>query len=222
MKQYVLTTIYGSIVSSIFMALFIVLNLFDINLWIANFFLGCFSSSIVVVVFAVISYCVEKRKMVSSLKSFIFYFENNYEILYTYKKKYKPAQITTIVGYISDWHKSITEKFNKDCLNFFCFNRKLNKQVNLLEYKLSQMYIWLALFMERKEDVSIYAWFLFLEERIKILDNIKEIKNILKIDFDKKLNKEKLEIINHFKEQIKSNTNQILTISDKIEEMDNK
>ena len=198
MKQYIKTFIYGVILSIILLLLSILFWIINSDSWFSSFFMGGFSSAIFVAVFDLISYLIDRKNSVNDLKAFILFLESQYEILKVYKQKYKSSEIQSIVHQIYNWHNEITEKRNKKLSNFYSFNFKLNKELTLLNSKLDELYIWLIRFTENNEEESIFAWFLFLEEKLDIDLNIKNIKTHLNLN----ITNSQSECISHFKNKI--------------------
>ena len=195
MKQYIKTFVYGAIISIIMLSLSLIFWNLDNQLWLANFFLGSFSSSLFVSIFALLSYFIDRKNMLNKIKSFILYFDIQYEVLYLYKQKYKISEIRKVVSEISKWFEEIDQKRNIATENFFSFKLKLNKEIEIFNYKLTELFLSLVAFTEKQKEFSIYAWFLYLEEKLKIKETVKNLKALLNM----KINKEQEAKINYFR-----------------------
>ena len=195
MKQYIKTFVYGAIISIIMLSLSLIFWNLDNQLWLANFFLGSFSSSLFVSIFALLSYFIDRKNMLNKIESFILYFDIQYEVLCLYKQKYKTSEIRKVVSEISKWFEEIDQKRNIATENFFSFKFKLNKEIEIFNYKLTELFLSLVAFTEKQKEFSIFAWFLYLEEELKIKENVKNLKVLLNM----KINKEQEAKINYFK-----------------------
>ena len=87
MKQYIKTVIYGSILCILVLAASLLTWFYLHDKRLSNFCLGCFSSAIVVVVFALISYLIDKKGMKNEMVAFLIYFEVELDVLKIYKRK---------------------------------------------------------------------------------------------------------------------------------------
>lgn len=195
MKQYIKTFVYGAIISIIMLSLSLIFWNLDNQLWLANFFLGSFSSSLFVSIFALLSYFIDRKNMLNKIESFILYFDIQYEVLCLYKQKYKTSEIRKVVSEISKWFEEIDQKRNIATENFFSFKFKLNKEIEIFNYKLTELFLSLVAFTEKQKEFSIFAWFLYLEEELKIKETVKNLKVLLNM----KINKEQEAKINYFK-----------------------
>ena len=90
------------------------------------------------------------------------------------------------------------KKFDEVKKNYYSFKHKTNKSINLLYDKFTKLYLSLIEFTEKDDEVSIYAWFLYLDEGLKIYETLKEVINLVS-------NKKTLETerIKHIKERYK-------------------
>lgn len=195
MKQYIKTFVYGAIISIIMLSLSLIFWNLDNQLWLANFFLGSFSSSLFVSIFALLSYFIDRKNMLNKIESFILYFDIQYEVLCLYNQKYKTSEIRKVVSEISKWFEEIDQKRNIATENFFSFKFKLNKEIEIFNYKLTELFLSLVAFTEKQKEFSIFAWFLYLEEELKIKETVKNLKVLLNM----KINKEQEAKINYFK-----------------------